>query len=271
MAGDWIKMRNDLAEDPAVIGIAARLGMDEFAVVGRLHHLWGWADRQSRDGHAANVTSAWLDRYVQCDGFASAMATVGWLVIGEDGITIPKFDRHNGKSAKTRALATGRKQKQREKVTPEVTPMSRSERDESVTREEKRREELSLLRSDEGTEQKPATKTKAMTIEALQSEGLDEQTAGELLALRRRHKAPLTPRAWDGIKAEAGKAGWTVERAVLKMLARGWRGFESDWVRGEPQKAESADERRRSNLATLTGRVPQQSKETIDVTGRLVE
>lgn len=144
MAGDWIKMRNDLAEDPAVIGIAALTGTDEFSVIGRLQTLWSWADRQSRDGHADYVTSAWLNRKVQCDGFAEAMIKVGWLITDETGITIPNFGEHNGESAKTRALGKNRKQKQR--ATPDVThespDASRSERDKSVTREEKRREEI---------------------------------------------------------------------------------------------------------------------------------
>lgn len=148
MAGDWIKMRVDLADDPAVIGIAARLGLDEFAVVGRLQALWSWADGQSRDGHAAGVTAAWVNRKVQCDGFAEAMASVSWLRIDETGITFPNFDNHNGETAKTRALGKNRKQKQRNGAhghadVPEVgADLSRNQRDESVTREEKRREEL---------------------------------------------------------------------------------------------------------------------------------
>lgn len=140
MAGDWIKMRNDLADDPAIIGMAARLNVDEFSIVGRLHRFWSWADRHSRDGHATGVTKAWIDRYVQCDGFADALETCAWLVVENNGVTIPNFDRHNGESAKKRGLATDRKRKQRS-VTNSSTDMSRNERDESVTREEKRRED----------------------------------------------------------------------------------------------------------------------------------
>ncbi|WP_224031178.1 hypothetical protein [Paraburkholderia caribensis] len=134
-------MRIALADDPAVIAMAERLEEDEFTIVGRLHYFWGWADAQSRDGHAPGVTKRWIDRYCRCDGFADAMVAVGWLVIDDSGITLPKFERHNGSSSKDRALATVRKQKQRacEVQDPNV---SRSERDMSVTREEKRREEL---------------------------------------------------------------------------------------------------------------------------------
>lgn len=133
MAGDWIKMRFGLQDDPAVIGIAAMTGLDEYAVVGRLHKLWSWADQQSRDGHAPNVTEVWVDRHVGRDGFALAMAKEGWLLIGKDGVSIPNFDRHNGKSAKKRALAADRKATQRS------GQKSRSEGDKNVTREEKRR------------------------------------------------------------------------------------------------------------------------------------
>lgn len=139
MAGDWIKMRNDLADDPAVIAIAARLGEIEFSVVGRLHALWSWFDEQSRDGHAPGVTPAWLDRKFQRDGFADALVAVRWLTVGPDGLTLANFDHHNGATAKARALTTNRKQKQRSAVAPSVTHESRSERDEIVTREEKRR------------------------------------------------------------------------------------------------------------------------------------
>lgn len=131
MAGDWLKMRLDLADDPAVIGIANATDLDEYGVVGRLHKLWSWADRQSRDGHAQSVTKKWVDRYLERDGFAQAMVDVGWLVFDKTGLMIPKFDRHNGKGAKNRALSKDRK----------VTQRSRSERDTNVTREEKRREE----------------------------------------------------------------------------------------------------------------------------------
>ncbi len=115
MAGDWIKMRADLDEDPAVIGIAILLGMDEDHVVGKLWKLWRWANLQTIDGNAVGVTETWIDRYICVTGFASAMCKVGWLVINADGFSIPKFDRHNSESAKERALTLARVSKHRAK------------------------------------------------------------------------------------------------------------------------------------------------------------
>ena len=128
-------MRTDLREDPAVIGIAEATGLDEDTVVGKLHRIWSFFDRQSRDGHARNVTLAYIDRRIGVTGFAQAMESEGWLEVDQTGALMPEFGRHNGKSAKTRALAKNRKQ------------ASRTERDmchaPSVTEtgQEKRREE----------------------------------------------------------------------------------------------------------------------------------
>lgn len=133
MAGDWIKIDHGLHEKPEVHYLSATLGIDPFMVVGMLVKVWEWFDRNSENGYVANVTFASLDRIVARNGFAEAMNFAGWLDQQERGLSLPKFDRHNGKSAKNRALSRDRMAKKRyadvtqkfEKVTP---------------REEKRRE-----------------------------------------------------------------------------------------------------------------------------------
>lgn len=149
MANDWIKMSVNLAEKPEVFQIAAKLGLDVYNVVGRLHRIWSWFDLHTTDGHARSVTNVTLDALVSCDGFATAMMEAGWLAIDESGISLPHFDYHNGESAKQRALSTRRKQRERSslsrsshvKSVTNVTDEARQACDKSVTREEKRREE----------------------------------------------------------------------------------------------------------------------------------
>jgi hypothetical protein len=108
MAGDWIKMRTDLRDDPSVIGIAVTLGMDEDHVVGKLHKLWSWATQQLRSRNAPVIDLSWIDRYLGVTGFANAMVNVGWLRVEDDQIVFPNWERHNSKSAKQRALAANR-------------------------------------------------------------------------------------------------------------------------------------------------------------------
>lgn len=151
MAGDWIKMRIDLATDPAVVLIATRTGLSEDETVGKLHRLWGWASRQTRDG-SATVTAAWIDKYVARDGFAVAMSEANWLTFTDNGVLFPGFDRHNSLSAKARAENTRRQN------------LSRTKRDKSATREEKRREE-SVLPKGSTPAQKKRTRREISTTE----------------------------------------------------------------------------------------------------------
>jgi hypothetical protein len=128
MAGDWIKMRVDLPDDPAVIGIAEQTGCDEDAVIGKLFRLWCWANRQTIDGYATSVTVSWLDRYVGVTGFGNAMVAVGWLSTNDGGIAFPEFDRHNSETAKQRALTSRRMRKKRDASSVTFSEQKRTKR-----------------------------------------------------------------------------------------------------------------------------------------------
>ena len=133
MAGDWIKMGKDLRDDPAIIGIASLLTMDPDMVVGKLHRFWSWCDTHLADGNARFVTGCnahvTLDVQVGAQGFAQALESVGWLVLKEDGFTVPNYDRHLSQSAKRRAVTTNRValHRKRHHVTPKALPEKRRE------------------------------------------------------------------------------------------------------------------------------------------------
>lgn len=114
MAGDWIKMRTRLHEDPAVERMVELTGLDAFGVIGRLHRLWSWASEQFRNGCAPGVTDVRIDARVAHNGFARAMCDVGWLRIEDGGISFPRWNTHNSKSAKVRALARERMKRLRD-------------------------------------------------------------------------------------------------------------------------------------------------------------
>lgn len=97
-------MRTDLLEDPDVVSISTAVGMDEYSVVGRLLKLWGWVSQHTTDGRNVRVTDQFLDRFVNCSGFCSALRTCNWLSGSDLALTFPKFDRHNSNTAKARAL-----------------------------------------------------------------------------------------------------------------------------------------------------------------------
>ena len=115
MAGDWIKVECCTPDKPEVYQMSERLGIAPEHVVGCLLNLWIWADQQTTDGNAPGVTRALVDRKSAVTGFADAMLLCGWLVESENGLAFPNFDRHNGKTAKSRALTAKRVSKHKQK------------------------------------------------------------------------------------------------------------------------------------------------------------
>lgn len=143
MAGDWIKVEITTPDKPEVFQMAEMLSLPPDEVLGKLIRVWIWADQHTRDGNAPSVTKALLDRYAAVTGFAAAMISVGWLLESGGRIQFPHFDRHNGKTAKTRALGAKRTQAHRS-GNASVTMPALQDRYDGVTDSlpEKRREEI---------------------------------------------------------------------------------------------------------------------------------
>lgn len=237
MAGDWIKMRSNLRDDPDVILLAGRIETDEFSIVGKLHAVWVWLDQHSEDGTNVRITSAYLDRLTACPGFADAMRTVGWLD-GRDGALIfPRFDRHNGDSAKTRATEAKRKAKYREtpKTPPELDGTNVPEVVPENTGQEKRRVEKI---DKKGTAQAPAAG-------AATSSPVPESLAGisgfpaewdEFRAHRRKKRDPMTPHAEDLILRILAERPALAVRAIQEAIQAGWKAIRWDWLENRDPK-----------------------------------
>ena len=149
MAGDWIPMRLDLCDDPAVLEMADILDQPEEYVVGCLHKVWSWASRNCHDGTVTGVTKMSLSRAVKLPEAVAAMLAVGWLVEGKgaDGrpfVSFPKWENWLSKSAKARLQNSMNQRKARQtKVSADqpakadqpkdVTDLSLPDRDKTVT------------------------------------------------------------------------------------------------------------------------------------------
>ncbi len=138
----WIKVEHALPEKTEVFRMAEQLGKDPDTVVGKLVRFWCWADRNTVDGNLVGLTEAYIDRIVHQPGFAAALRKVGWLLVRSGALVIPRFDRHNGQTAKARALAARRQAAYRERhaaVTPEAstTALPEERREETKPKIEK--------------------------------------------------------------------------------------------------------------------------------------
>ncbi len=157
MAGDWIKMRGNLWDDPRVSKLCDLTDQSEAAIVGALYWLWAAADQHTEDGLMPGLTLRQIDRKTGVQGFGAALCQIGWLEDNPDGVRIVNFEDHNGTSAKRRCTDAQRKANVRN-VSASDADKQRTESGQKTpnlgAREEKRREE-------EKAEEAPSAKSPA--------------------------------------------------------------------------------------------------------------
>lgn len=133
-------MRTNLQRNPRVLRMASALNADRLRVIGGLHAAWSLADEQTEDGCLDAYTFQTIDEMIGWTGFCAALEAVGWITQDAQGVVFPRFDQHNGASAKRRAQESDRKRVVRASAKVSADP-SATDADKKRTREEKRREE----------------------------------------------------------------------------------------------------------------------------------
>lgn len=213
MAGDWIKMRTGLATSPKVVRMSSALRADRFRVIGGLHAVWCLFDEHSEDGFLDGYTFETLDEMIGFPGIAAAMASVGWLSTDGDSLYVPRFDEHNGRSAKRRATETERKREERK------LSASDADKDRTECGLEKRREEKNYSEAiASGASPQPA---QPMPPANDQRPSIPDCPHIEVLTLWAEMLPALPqhqPGLWGGTRASHLRARWR-ETAV----AKGWR------------------------------------------------
>lgn len=261
MAGDWIKMRGNLWDDPRVVRICDLTDSTEGPVIGALYWLWATADQHTEDGFMPGLTVRQIDRKTGLPGFGDALVEIGWLIVKTDGVVIVNFSEHNGASAKRRCSDAQRK--------ANVRSMSASDADNerkdagcaddktgqaAELEKEKRREEKNT------TPDGVVKPRKRATTVPDRPEDVPEAVWTDFVGLRRAKSAPLTATALAGIRREADAAGLPLSEALAMCCARGWQGFRAAWTQQPPRASPAVPEwqQRRDiesrTAALLTGR-----------------
>ncbi|CAB3729013.1 hypothetical protein [Achromobacter piechaudii] len=176
MASDWIKMRVDLPTHPKVVRMASACKADRLRVVGGLLSVWSLFDVHSADGQLEGYSPEVLDETIGFPGFSHAMISVGWLEFDGSSLWMPRFEDHNGQSAKKRAQDADRKRNDRNSSAPEA--------DKKRTREEKRREE-------EKNPHSPRSGAEVWTL----PDWVPAEPWQQFEEMRRRKKKPMTDAA----------------------------------------------------------------------------
>lgn len=263
MADDWIRMRVNLATHPKVIRAAEVLLADErylewsgltyslpgyppssrdewraernaalrvtrCVCVTSLLRFWGYANEHAKGEHIDWLTPENVDEITGVPGIGNALEAVGWLVAEpEGGLVLPDFSEHNTSAEVRKSSSALRQKAYRERKKQQALASDVTRDVTSHAREEKRREE-----DIPPVPRKRGDVTQAVPAADLVLAGFTESVASEFIAYKAAKKAPLTPRAWQLHLAEAKKAGWSAQRAAEHVMAKGWKGFEADYVAG---------------------------------------
>lgn len=199
-------MRTDLLTHPKVVRMASACNADRLRIVGGLWAVWGIFDVHSEDGALDGYTPAVIDEMLGFPGFADAMIGVGWLESSEDGLHVPRFDEHNGQSAKRRSEDTARKRSDRTNLGQDA--------DEKRTREDKNKRKDNPPTPQEGAWVRP--------------DWISEESWKSFEEMRRKRKKPLTDRARTlaAAKLEALRSGGHDVQAVIEQtVLHAWDTF----------------------------------------------
>ena len=218
MAGDWIKVENVTPNKPEIFQIARSLGITRDDAFGKIVRFWIWLDGVTVDGRVDGVALQDVDALLCAPGLTSALIEAKWLLANDDKrqFVVPNFPRHNGKSAKARALTSKRQSRWRSKPTGDDV--------DAPTSPEKRREEKKRGGA-------PLLFPTNLTLEALVEAW--NQIQG-FVPVR-----DLTKGRRKAFKARCSTAGWVVncEKALSHAAStvfcrgtnnRGWRA-DIDW------------------------------------------
>jgi hypothetical protein len=205
MAGDWIKIEKTTPDKPEIIRMATLLRKESDEIFGKIFRIWSWADDQSVDGTAMPITDEFIDKKAGKRGFAQAMRAVGWLRGEAGALEFPRFTRHNGETAKTRADTNRRVAKHRSRNAENVTSVTNPALEKPLP--EKRREDKKSVRES-------ASARDALIAEQIVNAYPRREKAKDALAIVLGHLA-------QGEDGEAMLSGTRAAAAVIRTLPSG--------------------------------------------------
>ena len=111
----WIVWTKGFARKPEVLSIAEKTGRDRREVATTLMEFYEWADGESEDGLLRGLSVRTLCSFCAFTDalFWRAVIEVGWLVLHDEGLLIPHYERWMGRNAKRRLKNTNRMRRTR--------------------------------------------------------------------------------------------------------------------------------------------------------------
>ena len=118
MAGDWFKVEHATLRKPEILEAAEYLNLGRRETLGIFLEYFAWLDqnlRESCNGTVSHITRKSLEDSLGCAGFTAMLEAIGWAKFDDAAhtLTVKNWARHNGSTAKSRALVRDRVAKHR--------------------------------------------------------------------------------------------------------------------------------------------------------------
>lgn len=113
-SSNWLKVQKHTWQKGEIRQVARTLGVDLANAFLAWFRLWATFDELTADGNIPFYSADDADQDAGMPGAGQAFAQVGWLLFDERGCTVVNWERHNGESAKARALKAERQARYRD-------------------------------------------------------------------------------------------------------------------------------------------------------------
>lgn len=250
MTMDWFRSWHGAPTDNKWLLIGKRAGVAP-GIVSAV--VWALLDYASRNTVRGSIEGFDTETYAIFSGFEEAQIGSTIKALKDKELIVDDrfkaWDERQPKKEDDGVAERKRLQRERDKEkAASVTPCHAESQD--VTLDKIREEEIKKEEKDLSSKDPKIPKTKTVI------EKPEEVSAGiwnDFVSLRKKKRAPITETALDGIRDEAQKAGWVLQRALAECCARGWQGFKAEWVaeqsRGQaPPKKTFTDNHRAAGL-----------------------
>ena len=172
-----------------------------------------------------------------------------YSVDGKEYGEVPTFEKHQRLSGKEATEG----EKHPDPIREAMGKQRGSGREIPESQEGKGREE-----EGKGVNQPPEKPAAFNSRAELISRGVSEPVADDFLKVRKAKRSALTLTAIDGLVAESGRAGITLDAALRECCSRGWQGFKAEWIENgkgvaNGKNGSSRADRVSATIAELTG------------------
>lgn len=245
----WLKVEKATASKREIAILARKLCVPIADAFLNWFLVYSWADGATATGFVAGITPEDVDTIAYAKpGTTAALASaeIGWVSVQDGGIMFARWDRHNGKSAKARALEAEAKRLRRsdeDDLSDNVGHLPDALSDQMRGDERRREEDRTLTCRQDSVRREPSD------LPPLDLSGMTDQDWSEVIAI-----AEAAARRVPPVTAND-------RRQWLKFAVLAQQSFGEHWMLDSAEAVKQAKQTKRNRQAHFVAVLKAQAKE----------